>query len=163
MKKGLRRCRGGFETRPYGYGVGTIDLIRKGLQRRENAEVREGDVKNGCNLNSAFSVPHSAFSAYDIYEEEQIMSIDSSQIDCCVNIAHKFGAKKLILFGSAVESPETARDLDIACDGVDGWGIFELGAQIEEEIGIPVDIVPLQPITRFTQYITKKGRVLYEH
>ncbi len=91
------------------------------------------------------------------------MSIDSSHIDCCVSIAHKFGAKKLILFGSAVESPETACDLDIACDGVDGWKIFELGAQIEEEIGIPVDIVPLKPTTRFTRYITKKGRVLYEH
>ncbi len=91
------------------------------------------------------------------------MSIDSSHIDCCVSIAHKFGAKKLILFGSAVESPETACDLDIACDGVDGWKIFELGAQIEEETGIPVDIVPLKPTTRFTRYITKKGRVLYEH
>ena len=91
------------------------------------------------------------------------MSIDSSQIERCISIAHKFGANKLILFGSAVESPESARDMDIACDGVDGWKIFELGAQIEEEIGIPVDIIPLQPTTRFTRYITKKGKVLYEH
>ncbi|MFH0775908.1 MAG: DNA polymerase III subunit beta [bacterium] len=91
------------------------------------------------------------------------MSIDSSQIDRCMSIAHKFGAKKLILFGSAVESPETARDMDIACDGVDGWELFKLGARIEEEIGMSVDIVPLQPTTRFTRYIAKKGRVLYEH
>ncbi|MBU0701600.1 hypothetical protein KKE26_09990 [bacterium] len=34
-------------------------------------------------------------------------------------IASKFGAKRLILFGSAVESPETVRDLDIAYDGVE--------------------------------------------
>ncbi len=91
------------------------------------------------------------------------MSIDSLQIDRCVSIAHKFGAKKLILFGSVVESPGTARDLDIACDGVEGWKLFELGAQIEEEIGIPVDIIPLKPTTPFTRYIAKKGRVLYEH
>jgi predicted nucleotidyltransferase len=90
------------------------------------------------------------------------MSIDSSQISCCVAIARKFGVKRLILFGSAAESPESARDLDIACDGVDGWKLFELGAKIEEEIGIPVDIVPLQPANRFTEYIAKKGRVIYE-
>lgn len=90
------------------------------------------------------------------------MSIDSSQIDRCVNIARKFGARKLILFGNAVESPESARDLDIACDGVDGWKLFELGARIEEEIGIPVDIVPLKPTTRFIRYIAKKGKVIYE-
>ncbi|MDI6793137.1 MAG: hypothetical protein QME81_09760 [bacterium] len=61
-----------------------------------------------------------------------------------------------------MESPETARDLDIACDGVEGWKLFEFGARIEEEIGIPVDIVPLKPITRFTRYIAKKGKVIYE-
>ncbi|MBU0701593.1 DNA polymerase III subunit beta [bacterium] len=90
------------------------------------------------------------------------MSITSSQIDRCVIIASKFGAKRLLLFGSAVESPETARDLDIACDGVDGWKLFELGASMEEEIGMPVDIVPLEPTTRFTRYIAKKGRLVYE-
>jgi len=90
------------------------------------------------------------------------MAITSLQIDRCVSIASKFGAKRLILFGSAMESPETARDIDLACDGVDGWKLFELGASIEEEIGIPVDIVPLEPTTRFTRYIAKKGRVVYE-
>jgi len=90
------------------------------------------------------------------------MAITSLQIDRCVSIASKFGAKRLILFGSAMESPETARDIDLACDGVDGWKFFELGASIEEEIGIPVDIVPLEPTTRFTRYIAKKGRVVYE-
>ena len=90
------------------------------------------------------------------------MSIDKSQIESCVTIARKFGAKKLILFGSAVESPETACDLDIACDGVEGWKLFELGANMEEDIGIPVDIVPLKPATRFIRHIIKKGRLLYE-
>ncbi|MFH1563717.1 MAG: hypothetical protein ABIF11_09950 [Nitrospirota bacterium] len=34
-----------------------------------------------------------------------------------------------------MESPETARDIDIACDGVDGWKLFELGTRIEDELG----------------------------
>ncbi|MBU0599170.1 hypothetical protein KKB84_00960 [bacterium] len=41
------------------------------------------------------------------------MSITSSQIDRCVIIARKFGVKRLILFGSAVELPETAYDRDL--------------------------------------------------
>jgi predicted nucleotidyltransferase len=90
------------------------------------------------------------------------MGIDSSLIERCISVACKFGAKRLILFGSAAEAPESARDLDIACDGVEGWKLFELGAKIEEEIGMPVDIVPLQPVNRFTQYIAKRGRVIYE-
>ena len=76
-------------------------------------------------------------------------------------MAKKFGIKKLILFGNAIKDPENARDLDLACDGLPGWKIFEFGAKVEEELRIPVDIVPLTPATRFTQYIEKKGKIIY--
>ncbi|MGA1841611.1 MAG: nucleotidyltransferase family protein [bacterium] len=76
-------------------------------------------------------------------------------------MAKEFGIKKLILFGSALEDSEKARDLDLACDGLSGWKIFEFGAKVEEELRITVDIVPLNPATRFTQYIEKKGKVIY--
>ena len=50
--------------------------------------------------------------------------------------------------------------IDIACDGVSGWKLFELAAKIEDELDIPLDIIPLTPATRFTQNIEKRGRVL---
>jgi len=50
--------------------------------------------------------------------------------------------------------------LPISCDGVPGWKLFELAAKIEEELDIPLDIIPLTPSTRFTQNIEKKGKVL---
>jgi predicted nucleotidyltransferase len=77
-----------------------------------------------------------------------------------VELARSFGATRLILFGSLTDMPEKARDIDLACDGVPGWKLFELAAKIEEELDIPLDIIPLTPSTRFTQNIEKKGKVL---
>jgi len=88
------------------------------------------------------------------------MAFDPSKIEKIVQLARTYGATRLILFGSAMDTPHTARDVDIACDGVPGWKLFELAAKIEDELDIPFDIIPLTPPTRFTQNIEKKGKVL---
>lgn len=85
---------------------------------------------------------------------------DSPEINRIVTVAKSYGATRLILFGSALESPSTARDLDLACDGVPGWKLFELGALLEEELHRPLDLVPLSPPTRFTRLIEARGRAL---
>lgn len=90
------------------------------------------------------------------------MGINQNQLELCITLAKKYGVRKLILFGSALEEPEKAHDLDLACDGLEGWKIFEFGAMLEEELHTSVDIIPLSPATRFTRYIEKKGKVLYE-
>jgi len=88
------------------------------------------------------------------------MSFDLSKIEKIVQLARTYGATRMILFGSAKDTPQTARDVDIACDGVSGWKLFELAAKIEDELNIPFDIIPLTPATRFTRNIEKKGKVL---
>ncbi len=88
------------------------------------------------------------------------MAITHQQIEKAVRLAKAYGAKRLILFGRAEEEPEKARDLDLACDGVEGWKLYELGAKLEEELRTNVDLVPLSPSTRFTRRVEAKGRVL---
>ena len=88
------------------------------------------------------------------------MGISLKQIEISVLIAKEYGAKRLILFGSALDNPEQANDLDIACDGIEGWALFEFGGRLEEELNIPIDIVPLKPPTRFSKYIEARGKVL---
>ena len=88
------------------------------------------------------------------------MAFDPSKIEKIVQLARTYGATRLILFGSAMDMPQTAHDVDIACDGVPGWKLFELAAKIEDELDIPFDIIPLTPATRFTLNIEKKGKVL---
>lgn len=83
-----------------------------------------------------------------------------SQIEKIISLATAYGATRLILFGSAVEFPMEARDIDLACDGVPGWKLYELAARLEEELGTSLDIVSLSPPTHFTRHIEKKGKVL---
>ncbi len=90
------------------------------------------------------------------------MSVPEALIERCVAAAQTFGAKRLILFGSALDEPETARDVDLACEGVEGWDVFRLGARLEEELGVEVDLVPLSPDDKFSQHVARRGRVIYE-
>jgi len=88
------------------------------------------------------------------------MAIQQAQLERAAILAKTYGATRLILFGSAATTPEKARDLDLACDGVDGWKLYELGARLEEELRIPLDLVPLSPSTRFTRLVQSRGKVL---
>ncbi len=88
--------------------------------------------------------------------------MESGDLQKAIGLAKAYGATRLILFGSALETPAQARDLDLACDGVAGWKLYELAARMEDELGILVDLVPLTPPSRFTRRIETQGRVLYE-
>ncbi|WP_347274633.1 DNA polymerase III subunit beta [Candidatus Kuenenia sp.] len=88
------------------------------------------------------------------------MPITQSQIEKIVSLAKSYGATRLILFGSIIETPTQARDIDIACDGVAGWKLYELAARLEEELRAPLDLVPLSPPSRFTKHIESKGRII---
>lgn len=88
------------------------------------------------------------------------MAVNAAQFRRTIELARCYGATRLILFGSAVDNPDTARDIDLACDGVEGWKQYEFAARLEEELHTPLDVVPLTPPSRFTRNIEKKGRVL---
>ena len=88
------------------------------------------------------------------------MAFDQEKIDKITLLAKNYGATRLILFGSAKDFPDTARDVDLACDGVPGWKLYELAARIENEIQVPLDLIPLSPPSRFTELVERKGRRL---
>jgi predicted nucleotidyltransferase len=88
------------------------------------------------------------------------MDIQREQLERAIALAKDYGATRLILFGSALDRPGQARDLDLACDGVLGWKLYELGARLEEELQVALDLIPLTPSTRFTRLIERKGKVL---
>lgn len=88
------------------------------------------------------------------------MAISQLHIERIISLAKSYGATRLILFGSAAEDLSKARDIDLACDGVPGWKLYELSARLEEELGKALDVIPLSPSTRFTEHIKLKGKVL---
>ncbi len=87
---------------------------------------------------------------------------ESYVIEKIVRLAEEYGANCLILFGSYAETPSTAGDIDLACDGIRGWKLYEFAGQIENELRIPTDIVPLSPPNKFTRLIERRGKVLYD-
>jgi predicted nucleotidyltransferase len=82
------------------------------------------------------------------------------QLDKITALARTYGTTRLYLFGSALDNPDEARDIDLACDGVPGWKLYELAARLENEMDMPFDLVPLSPPTRFTRLIELRGRRL---
>ena len=90
------------------------------------------------------------------------MPVSAEDIQRGVEILRRHGAARIVLFGSAIESLETARDVDLAVDGIEGWDFFRAAAEVEQELSVPLDLIPLSPPSRFTRYIERKGKVLYE-
>lgn len=85
------------------------------------------------------------------------MAVRPDHIDAVKRLCREYGATRLVLFGSAVDDPEHAEDLDLAIDGVPGWTIWELAGRIERAVDVPVDVVPLDP-SPFTDHILQYGR-----
>jgi predicted nucleotidyltransferase len=90
------------------------------------------------------------------------MGITRQHIEQAKEIARSYGADRVILFGRAQTDPEAARDLDLAIGGVPGWTIWELAAELEEALDLPLDIVPLEPSTPFTRRIEERGEDVLE-
>jgi predicted nucleotidyltransferase len=82
------------------------------------------------------------------------------QLDKITALAKMYGTTRLYLFGCTLDNPDEARDIDLACDGVSGWKLYELAARLENEMDMPFDLVPLSPPTRFTRLIELRGRRL---
>ena len=88
------------------------------------------------------------------------MGVSNEALNRAKEIAVAAGATRLIVFGSAADSPETARDLDLACAGIEGWALFELGARLEDALHVPLDLAPLEPSNKFTRMIERRGKEL---
>jgi len=88
------------------------------------------------------------------------MAFSSQQFEKITVLARDYGATRLILFGSALDDPESARDIDLACDGVSGWKLYQLAARLEDELHVPLDLIPLSPPNRFTKMIEQRGKRL---
>lgn len=88
------------------------------------------------------------------------MAFSNQQLEKITVLARDYGVTSLILFGTALDDPESARDIDLACDGVPGWKLYQLAARLEDELHVPLDLIPLSPPTRFTKMIEQRGKRL---
>jgi len=87
------------------------------------------------------------------------------EIHAAIEILKAYGAKRVILFGSAVSPAVKPRDLDLACEGLPPHRFFEALGRLLTTLSVPVDLVDLhgpelRPALRAR--IIREGVLLYE-
>lgn len=92
------------------------------------------------------------------------MTVTKQHIDQAIEVAAQHGATRVILFGSALEHLDKARDLDLAIEGVPGWEFYGLVADMQSRLPVPVDIVSLDTSkeNHILREIRTYGRVIFD-
>jgi hypothetical protein len=89
------------------------------------------------------------------------MHVTPAHIAHIIARAKDYGARRLILFGSALDTPEDANDIDLAAD-IPGLKLFEFAGVLEHELHCVIDIVPLDIDSPFVESVKRRGKVIYE-
>lgn len=86
------------------------------------------------------------------------MKITDDVFSKAIEIAHLFGVKRLLVFGSAIKPNREACDIDFACEGVEGWKLYQFGAALEDALHMHIDLIPLDEPSEFTRLIEMQGK-----
>lgn len=90
------------------------------------------------------------------------MAVQQAEIERSKGYLVERGATRILLFGSALEVPEEARDLDIACAGLAPEVFYEVAGGLSRLLGREVDLVDLTDDNVFTRHLEAAGRVIYD-
>ena len=78
-------------------------------------------------------------------------------------LARKYGAKRVILFGSSLLSDHASRDIDLGVSGVSPADYFAFCGELMFAAGKPVDVIDLDKDSKFVRLVVKEGIPIYEH
>ncbi len=76
-------------------------------------------------------------------------------------LARKYHAKRVVLFGSSLSPTQQSRDIDIGIEGVEEKDFYVFCGELLCALSKPVDIIDLSRKTRFIELILREGIPLY--
>jgi predicted nucleotidyltransferase len=76
-------------------------------------------------------------------------------------LARKYRAKRVVLFGSSLSSTQEHQDIDIAVEGIEGKDFYTFYGELLCALSKPVDVIDLSKKTRFIELILQEGIPLY--
>jgi len=76
-------------------------------------------------------------------------------------LARKYHAKRVVLFGSSLSPTQECRDIDIAVEGIEEKDFYAFYGELLCALSKPVDIIGLSKKTRFIELILREGIPLY--
>ena len=77
------------------------------------------------------------------------------------DIARKYHASRVILFGSSLSETTESSDIDIAVEGIADKDFFAFYGELLFALSKPIDVVDLSKKTRFIELVLKEGVPLY--
>jgi predicted nucleotidyltransferase len=76
-------------------------------------------------------------------------------------LARKYHATRVVLFGSSLSPARDYRDIDIAVEGIKEKDFYTFYGELLCALSKPVDIIDLSKKTRFVELILREGIPLY--
>jgi len=76
-------------------------------------------------------------------------------------VARKYHAKRVVLFGSSLSPTQEYRDIDIGVEGIEEKSFYAFYGELLCALSKPVDIIDLSKKTRFIELILREGIPLY--
>lgn len=77
------------------------------------------------------------------------------------DIARKYHASRVLLFGSALSDTTESRDIDIAVEGIADKDFYAFYGELLCSLSKPVDVVDLAQKTKFIELVLQEGVPLY--
>ena len=78
-----------------------------------------------------------------------------------LDVSEKYHAKRVLLFGSSIDSTKESRDIDIAVEGISPKDFFKYYGELMLKLSKTVDIVDLSGTSKFLKLIQEEGVLLY--
>jgi predicted nucleotidyltransferase len=76
-------------------------------------------------------------------------------------LARKYRAKRVVLFGSSLSPAQEYRDIDIGVEGIEEKDFYLFYGELLCALSKPVDVIDLSQKTRFVELILREGVPLY--
>ncbi len=77
------------------------------------------------------------------------------------DIARKYNARRVLLFGSSLLPDKESRDIDIAVEGILAKDFFRFYGDLMLTLSKPVDVIDLSVKSKFHQLVQEEGAPLY--
>jgi uncharacterized protein len=87
--------------------------------------------------------------------------VSQNDIKIIKELSSKYDARKVILFGSSLDSQRESNDIDLAIEGVAPKDYYRYCGELMMALTKPVDIVDLSVPCKFIDIILEEGIVLY--
>lgn len=89
------------------------------------------------------------------------MSAPIERLPQVIDVLKKMGAHTILLFGSAVDRPQEARDIDLAVAGIPLSKILDADVAVHDILQYPTDLVSQEENPAFFNLIKSYGKPLY--